>query len=335
MSKSTADSVFDVFISYAGEDRDAIARPLAEALRARGVSVWFDDYALAAGDKLKAAITAGVRNARYGVVIISKSYLAKDWPRLELISLWMHEGRIKRTVVLPVLHEISVQEVVAIEPAFEDRSMPSTDRGLDYVVDRVTAVIRTQDGADVRPIGHVAENASWWSILRGLLSMPLEVAEIAPRFRSVLGGLKVAVAYHAGFLAVIVTEAVVFALDWRLVLAEGRVLLHDATRASYLTGEAAILVMIYLWVRSVWWLRKRTLATMLMFSVLYAVAARLVSIPLSTIVISQAFPNRTLMLHACLGGVVGSGLILLLFWLGKVLLALVTRVANRRMEVAG
>ena len=297
--------------------------------------MWFDDYAIGAGDNLRAAITTGVRNARYGVVILSKSYLAKDWPRMEMVSLWMHEGRIKRTIVLPVLHEISADEVVAIDRAFEDRSMPSTDRGLDYVVGRVVAVIHRQDGADVHPIGHVApENRSWWAILRGLASLPLEVSQIAPQFRGMLVALKVVAAYNAGFFAVIFAESVALALDWRLVVAEARVLLQDATWPSYLVAEIAILVAIYLWIRIVWWLRRRAFAILLTCSVVYAVAGRLASIPFTTIVMSQAFPNRTLMFHACLGAVSGAGLVLLLFWLGKVLLFRGARVANRHMQVA-
>lgn len=33
----------DVFLSHASEDKDDIARPLAEALEAQGVTVWFDE----------------------------------------------------------------------------------------------------------------------------------------------------------------------------------------------------------------------------------------------------------------------------------------------------
>jgi TIR domain len=40
----------DVFISHASEGKDAIARPLAECLRARGCSVWFDEYEPVLGD---------------------------------------------------------------------------------------------------------------------------------------------------------------------------------------------------------------------------------------------------------------------------------------------
>jgi hypothetical protein len=37
---------WDVFVSHASEDKEAIARPLAESLRARGLRVWYDDFSL-------------------------------------------------------------------------------------------------------------------------------------------------------------------------------------------------------------------------------------------------------------------------------------------------
>jgi hypothetical protein len=70
-----------------------------------------------------------------------------------------------------------------------------------------------------------------------------------------------------------------------------------------------------------------------MFSVVYAVLARLASIPFTTVVIRQAFPNRVLMLHACLGAAAGIGVILLLYWSVKLLLVWLTSLANRRMQM--
>jgi hypothetical protein len=50
---------WDVFISHATEDKAAIAQPLAEALRARGLRVWYDDFSLRLGDGLRNQLTVG------------------------------------------------------------------------------------------------------------------------------------------------------------------------------------------------------------------------------------------------------------------------------------
>jgi hypothetical protein len=56
----------DVFISHAHEDKE-VARPLAEALRQRGLTVWYDEYVLRLGDSLREVIERGLASSRFGV----------------------------------------------------------------------------------------------------------------------------------------------------------------------------------------------------------------------------------------------------------------------------
>src|SRR5680860_389784 len=46
----TGTSCHDVFISHATEDKDEIVRPLATALAAKGLRVWYDEFELRIGD---------------------------------------------------------------------------------------------------------------------------------------------------------------------------------------------------------------------------------------------------------------------------------------------
>jgi hypothetical protein len=61
----------DVFISYASEDRERV-RPLAEALQARGFSVWWD-RALAAGDDYARVIERELSASRAVVVVWTRA----------------------------------------------------------------------------------------------------------------------------------------------------------------------------------------------------------------------------------------------------------------------
>lgn len=74
----------DVFISHASEDKDAVARPLAQQLLARGYSVWFDEYMLSLGDSLPQEIDSGLASCQVGVVILSPDFFGKPWPKREL-----------------------------------------------------------------------------------------------------------------------------------------------------------------------------------------------------------------------------------------------------------
>jgi hypothetical protein len=67
---------YDLFLSHAGEDKAAIARPLFSALTAVGVTVWFDEAVLKIGDSLRRKIEEGLARCRYGIVIISPAFLA-------------------------------------------------------------------------------------------------------------------------------------------------------------------------------------------------------------------------------------------------------------------
>ncbi len=71
----------DVFLSYASEDRDRV-RPLAEALQARGFSVWWD-RSLAAGDDFSAVIQRELVAAKAVIVVWTNTSAASVWVRDE------------------------------------------------------------------------------------------------------------------------------------------------------------------------------------------------------------------------------------------------------------
>ena len=71
----------DVFISYAREDRER-ARVLAEALQARGWSVWWDRKIIA-GQTFDETIEQQLEAARSVVVLWSAHSIASEWVRNE------------------------------------------------------------------------------------------------------------------------------------------------------------------------------------------------------------------------------------------------------------
>lgn len=135
------DPEFDVFVSHASEDKDAIVRPLAEALRTRGVSVWYDEFELRIGDSLRQKIDIGIARSRFGLVVVSKAFFAKGWPRYELDGLVTMAVN-HRQVLLPIWHEISRDEVVSQSPSLADKlALRTADYGIDEIADEIAAVI--------------------------------------------------------------------------------------------------------------------------------------------------------------------------------------------------
>jgi hypothetical protein len=111
---------WDVFISHASEDKESFARPLAKALEAKGVRVWFDEFTLRVGYKLRRSIDHGLANCQYGIVILSPHFFAKKWPQIELDGLVQRE-RLGENVILPVWHNITVEQVKTYSPTLADR----------------------------------------------------------------------------------------------------------------------------------------------------------------------------------------------------------------------
>jgi len=126
------DKDWDVFISYASEDKDAIARPLAAHLERSGLKVWFDETELQIGDSLSEAIGFGLANSEFGVVIISPSFFAKKWPRNELATLFALEGA-DRGAILPVWHDVSATDVRALSPLLVDRVALRSSAGAEQL----------------------------------------------------------------------------------------------------------------------------------------------------------------------------------------------------------
>ncbi|EMF4353627.1 TIR domain-containing protein [Providencia rettgeri] len=124
---------YDVFISHASEDKESFARPFAEHLKQLGIKVWYDELSLQWGDSLRTKIDQGLANSRFGIVVISKEFIKKNWTEYELNGLVAKEingsGRI-----LPIWHEISKSEVLKFSPSLADKKALTTS---DYTIDEM------------------------------------------------------------------------------------------------------------------------------------------------------------------------------------------------------
>ncbi len=132
----------DLFIAHASEDKEAVARPLANALSQKGLKVWYDEFTLTLGDSLNRSIDHGLAQSRYGVVILSPDFFAKEWPRRELDGLVAREVTTGEKVILPVWHNITREEVARFSPTLADRYAASTKEGMDTVVAKIMQVVR-------------------------------------------------------------------------------------------------------------------------------------------------------------------------------------------------
>jgi hypothetical protein len=131
----------DVFISHASEDKDEIVRPLAIALKSAGLSVWYDEFELKIGDSLRQKIDKGLSKSKFGIVVLSRSFIKKGWTNYEL------DGIITKVVsgeqvLLPIWHNITKQEVVDFSPSIADKLARNTANfTVDEIADEIAELI--------------------------------------------------------------------------------------------------------------------------------------------------------------------------------------------------
>jgi hypothetical protein len=133
---------YDVFISHATEDKD-LAGPLAMALRAKGLKVWFDAHQMLMGDDIASAVEKGLARSQYGVVILSKVSLDKPWVRQEIQALLTREIETGGKVFLPVWRRgVSRKLLLKRMPLIAGKLAVKSDRDIDCIVTHVLGVLR-------------------------------------------------------------------------------------------------------------------------------------------------------------------------------------------------
>lgn len=138
---------WDVFISHASEDKEAVARPFAEKLKSTGLEVWYDEFNMTWGKSMRASIDEGLINSLFGIVILSKSFFQKEWTKIELDGLTNIMITTGKDNILPLRYEITPEEVSAISPTLAGIFSRSWDEGVDKLVDDVKKLVEVRRSA--------------------------------------------------------------------------------------------------------------------------------------------------------------------------------------------
>ena len=131
VGKSTAEETsleekYDVFISHASEDKESFVRELADTLiEEYNIKVWYDEFSIKWGDSLRKSIDKGLKSSKFGIVVISKSFIKKGWTNYELDGLFQKEMTYGKTI-LPIWHDITKDEVQDFSPSLAGRKALNT-----------------------------------------------------------------------------------------------------------------------------------------------------------------------------------------------------------------
>lgn len=131
---------WDVFVSHASEDKESVAKPLADALKKAGLSVWYDEFELKVGDSLRRSIDDGLSKSRHGIVILSPAFFAKEWTQKELDGLVQQEAA-GQNRILPIWFGVSADDVRAYSPTLSDRIAANWSDGLSKVLSDILPLV--------------------------------------------------------------------------------------------------------------------------------------------------------------------------------------------------
>jgi uncharacterized protein DUF1883/TIR domain-containing protein len=141
-SSDQAKKEYDVFISHASEDKDAIVRELAHALQTKNLDVWFDEFELKIGDSLRRKIDIGLSKSKFGIVVLSKAFFNKGWTNYELDGL-VTRANTGEQILLPIWHNITKQEVINYSPSLADKLARSTaTHTVEEIAEEIFEVIK-------------------------------------------------------------------------------------------------------------------------------------------------------------------------------------------------
>ena len=132
---------YDFFISHASEDKEDFVRPLADKLNKLGLKIWYDDFQLKVGDSLRRSIDNGLKNSKFGIVVLSSAFFSKNWPQYELDGLVAKEMRGMK-VILPIWHKVSKDEVMSYSPTLGDKvALNSSMMSIDEIADELKEMV--------------------------------------------------------------------------------------------------------------------------------------------------------------------------------------------------
>lgn len=140
----------NIFISFSGEARSQYAIPILNFLNRYGLHGWYDQHELFLGDKLDSTITKnGINTSKYGILIINKTYLERNWPQEEAIRLY-NNLNMNKNVIFPILLDVSKNDI--------------KNSKLNFILDIKYQFLHT--GESIEPIGFQILNRIFHDILQ-------------------------------------------------------------------------------------------------------------------------------------------------------------------------
>ncbi len=127
----------DVFLCHASEDKEEIVRPITEAFKVAGISFWYDEAEIKWGDSIIQNVNEGLRISRYVIVVLSATFIQKNWPQREINAVLNMEASSGKVKILPLLVGSRKEQEMIISkyPLLNDKRFLPWDGNVKSIVD--------------------------------------------------------------------------------------------------------------------------------------------------------------------------------------------------------
>lgn len=133
---------YDVFISHSSDDKDDFVDQLAVALRKADIKVWYDSDNIGWGQSIRQEIDKGLTHSKYGIVIISPTFIEKYWTAYEVDGILQKESSTGAPMVLPIWHNVTADAVQKYSYSIANRSAMNTAvNTIDEIVENMKKIL--------------------------------------------------------------------------------------------------------------------------------------------------------------------------------------------------
>ncbi len=130
------------FICHDSRDKDDIARPLAYELTRLVCPVWYDEYSLKVGDRLRESIERGLKECKKCILIISPNWLVNNgWTKTEFDSIFTRENIEGGDVFLPIWCDVTMESVYQYSPSLANRYALQWSAGIPEIAGKLRRAI--------------------------------------------------------------------------------------------------------------------------------------------------------------------------------------------------
>lgn len=131
------------FISHDSRDKDSFVRELANELNKLECPVWYDEFSLKVGDSLRENIEKGLKESKKCIVVLSPNFLANEgWGKREFDTIYTREIVEKNNIILPIWHNVNVDDVYSYSPVLADKVGLNSTEGIQALAKKLAEAIK-------------------------------------------------------------------------------------------------------------------------------------------------------------------------------------------------